>query len=707
MPKEWNEPVIGDRLPAPDLAEVRRALAVLADPGQGVELRGLPSGRSRVHPGSDLDGLCRSAAELADGTGVYWTLNPSRHKEGTRATRTRDVLRRRWLLLDIDRKKTAADKHLSATDAEKEEARKLAGTVIGWLSDEGWPAPVLVDSGNGWHPLYRIDLPAGEASQELIRSLLHHLAVRFDTDGAEIDVAVHDAPRISKLPGTWARKGPNTADRPWRMARLVRVPDPLEVVPESQLRSTLAALAAGPPEEEQAEPARPKAWDVSYGEDGPAAYGRRALEGECAILAATPHGEINTQLNKSSFRMGRLIDTGCLDEETAFRELLAAAREAGADNPAKDEACIRRALAKGRESTRTDVPEAPAPRPHAGANGKAKKEPATPENRAPPAPVIFPLRQLLAMDLPPASWAIPGLLSEGVTILAGKPKLGKSWFALNLALTLAGGGKALGAKDTTPGDVLYLSLEDRLRRVKDRAGKVLKGLGVEAPERLDVAVEWQRQDRGGLDQLAKWMESKDRPALVIVDVWAKFRPQSKSSRSAYDQDYEHLSQFKALIDHYKSSALLVLHCKKAKGDDVLDEISGTLGQAGSTDGALVLTRARSEREAELFVTGRDVEEETMALEFDPQGFTWKLLGKAEERTESKIKAAVIAMFKNNTGQVIGTTEIANTINLPAERVHYLRTILYRMVDANQLERAGPGRFRWPVRSPDEYDPELS
>src|SRR5262249_58141949 len=78
----------------------------------------------------------------------------------------------------------------------------------------------------------------------------------------------------------------------------------------------------------------------------------------------------------------------------------------------------------------------------------------------------FTAAELVAMELPEPRWAVEGILPEGVTVLAGKPKLGKSWLALNVALAVAGGGVALGAVRVEGGLVLYLALEDTRRRLQ-------------------------------------------------------------------------------------------------------------------------------------------------------------------------------------------------------------------------------------------------
>jgi hypothetical protein len=693
MAKEWLVDVVGDAAgtgTAPDLDEVRRALAVLADPEAGIQLQRGPHFDHQTFAGTDLDGMCAWVAEHGSSAhpGIYYSLNSIPPDLGHNL-KSADVLKRRWLFIDVDRNKAHAPDD-SATDAEHEDARALALSIRDYLDAQGWPAPVLVDSGNGFHLLYRIDLPCGPPrqcpAQKLLKAVLEQLAQRFDGELGTIGAECHDAKRIAKLPGTWARRGQQTTKRPWRLCRLLHVPAPLEVVSEALLHK-LAEQPAPPVDQVEIETLHEFSVPVTSGNQ--TAYARSAFERECGRLALAPRGKLNDTAYAAAAACGNFVATGLLDEEEVFRGLLRALQSAGGNNPQKDEDVLRRGIEDGKS------------RPRSGptANG-------TPTRPAPPSaePTIYALPTLLGLNLPPPAWLVPGLLSEGLTILAGKPKLGKSWLALNLALTVAAGGKALGNLDVEPADVLYLSLEDRLRRIQDRARKVLAGLAFAPPGCLDIAVEWPRQDKGGLDHLKRWLDGRKRKAFLAVDVWAKFRPLSLGGRSAYDQDYEHISELKKVIDSRDASAVLVMHCKKAKAEDALDEVSGTLGLAGSTDGTLILTRARSELEAELFVTGRDVEEQSLALEFDPKGFTWKSVGKACERTESKLKAAAIAILKANTGQPVPTGEIAARMSLEAPKVHYLRCILARMADAGDIERVGNGRWKWPVSDPYEVFP---
>jgi hypothetical protein len=664
---------------APDLVEARRALSVLADPAHGVQLQSAPYWHFATFGGEDLDGACDWVAKQGNATGVYYALNPVPPDLGHRVL-VGDVYFRRWLLVDVDRSKLAG-KELSATDSEHEAARELALDVRNYLDERGWPAPVLVDSGNGYHLLYRLDLPNDPDSRQLIHNALKHLAARFNGDKGEVGDECFDARRVAKLPGTWARRGIENPERPHRMCRLLHVPEAIETVSEDLLRALSETGKLVSVSESTPVPGV-DVFRLRATGNGEAAYARAALERECGRMALTEAGKLNVQLFKSAAALGNFVGSKLLDEQQVFDGLLAAARAAGADNPRKDQDTLRRGLEEGKKTPR----------------GAPKKEARTAPAVDPPQvkkPLWYKLPHLLAMDLPEPRWAVPGLMSEGLTILAGKPKLGKSFMALNLALTIAAGGLALGETRVVPGDVLYLSLEDRLRRLQDRARKLLKGIQCEASAKLSLAVEWQRADRDGLSHIEEWVRSVERPSLVIVDVWAKFRP-AYTQGSQYDQDYQWAATAKQLGDQHGCSFLALHHCKKAAAEDVVDEISGTLGLAGAADGLLILTRSRSENEANLFITGRDVEERELALQFDTGTFVWSCLGSAKERTDSKTKSGVIGVLKANTGLLLGISEIAAALQLDEKQKPYLRNVLARMVSDGLIDRQGQGRYRWPV-----------
>jgi hypothetical protein len=229
------------------------ALRVLLEPGATVELRVPKAGRYRVISGyfDDPQEMARNVARL-DGRypGIYFTCNPVKpallarasnrivqHAELT--TSDHDVVRRRWLPIDLDPVRPAG---VSATNLEHHAALDKAEQVAAFLIGQGWPRPVLADSGNGAYALMRVDLPNDEASRELLHSCLEALALRFDNEAVQVDTTMANAARIIRVPGTRNAKGDSTGDRPHRTARLGEVPDPLRVASVEQLRALAATL---------------------------------------------------------------------------------------------------------------------------------------------------------------------------------------------------------------------------------------------------------------------------------------------------------------------------------------------------------------------------------------------------------------------------------------------------------------------------------
>jgi hypothetical protein len=224
----------------PDTKEMIRFLGLVAAPGQVVELRLLKVQRSgRGFPCtwsgyfSDYNKLAAEAAKHSTvAQGAYITINPVNANLLARSvnrlqvagkdsplTADADVTARRWLPIDLD---PVRPRGISATEEEHELAIERARRIRDALHTEGWPSPILADSGNGGHLLYKIDLPIDDGG--VVRQCLQALARRFDDDRVKVDQAVFNPARIWKLYGTSSRKGDSVPDRPHRMARILEVP---------------------------------------------------------------------------------------------------------------------------------------------------------------------------------------------------------------------------------------------------------------------------------------------------------------------------------------------------------------------------------------------------------------------------------------------------------------------------------------------------
>lgn len=269
-----------------------------------------------------------------------------------------------------------------------------------------------------------------------------------------------------------------------------------------------------------------------------------------------------------------------------------------------------------------------------------------------------------AADLQRMTFAAPrayvdGLILEGLTILGGKPKLGKSWLALGLAVAVASGGVALDNRDrqVEPGRVLYLALEDGRQRLQRRLKAIL---GDEPwPVGLQLATAWPRLAVGGLDRLADHVRDGGFD-VVVIDTLAKVRS-AKSGRDSYQEDSDALGAVHDIARDRPGLAVVVVHHNRKDDhpDDYIDALSGTTGITGVVDHIAVLQRGRGEADAVLRFTSRDAEEHDLALGFSDG--LWTELGSAADYQRSKARRGVLEALATLNGRA-SLTEIAEIVD---------------------------------------------
>ena len=300
---------------------------------------------------------------------------------------------------------------------------------------------------------------------------------------------------------------------------------------------------------------------------------------------------------------------------------------------------------------------------------------------------IFNAAVLDKLVLPEPRWAIKPVFPEGVVLLAGKSKLGKSWFALDAAVAVSTGGLAWGALEAEQGDVLYLALEDSKKRIQDRMRQI-RGRD-DVPARLDFAIRSKRADEGGLARILKWMDTHAQARLIVIDVLGKFRPKEASQRRLYDADYDTIAPI-ADVARLRGICVLILHhANKVTWDDPVDSVSGTTGLVGAADAVCVFRRERGQADASLLVTGRDVEEQEIAFRFalkDRRGFAWQLIGDAATLRLSSERQAILDAVTRQPG--MRPADIAAAVG---KQSNGIRQMLFNMVHAGQL-RSSEGRY---------------
>jgi hypothetical protein len=440
------------RSPA-DLAEIRRAISVLSMPDGVIEVRVPKSERSGTISGffDDHDALAKAIAACnGEGPGVYVTLNPvakpllarasNRLRHHARETTTdHDIVRRVYLPFDFDPVRPAG---ISSTDVEHAAALKRMAEVAFNLNEEGWELPVRADSGNGGHLLYRIDLPNETESTELIKTLFVVLADRFDDEMVKLDRAIFNASRIIKAYGTWARKGDNTADRPHRLARLLDVPQKIVPVPRAMLEEVARSGPKCRPVFVQASQAsRPdSSFDIEafiaryLNARTPVAY----EGGRKWVLETCPFDESHRAPDSAVFqRANGSLGFRCLHNSCSGKHW----RDV-------------RALYEGPREPQWLPPAQPS-------NGNPSPSGSL------PAPVVKTAAEVYRADYSEPVPLVEAILFQGLTLFAGRPKIGKSWLALQLALALVLGTKFAGYLNVLRRcTVLYLSLEERPRQTR-------------------------------------------------------------------------------------------------------------------------------------------------------------------------------------------------------------------------------------------------
>ena len=228
----------------------------------------------------------------------------------------------------------------------------------------------------------------------------------------------------------------------------------------------------------------------------------------------------------------------------------------------------------------------------------------------------------------PVSFVVDDLLPQGLHLLAGAPKIGKSWLALWLCLCAAQ-GKPLWTFATRPCEVLYLCLEDSFQRIQSR----LFDLTEDAPPTLHFAVMSQQLHNGLVEQIEQFLKEHPQTRLIVIDTLQRIRTVGNDA-NPYASDYRDIGVLKALADKHRIAILLVHHLRKMNDDDPMNMISGTTGLSGATDSNFVLRKSkRRENTATLYCTGRDIPYRELALEFDGEDHVWKLLSDDCEQKE--------------------------------------------------------------------------
>lgn len=230
----------------------------------------------------------------------------------------------------------------------------------------------------------------------------------------------------------------------------------------------------------------------------------------------------------------------------------------------------------------------------------------------------FSCEELCDTRLERTTYIIEDFLRPGLAVLAGSPKVGKSWMVLHFCMQIAKGQPVWGMQ-TQQGSVLYIALEDSMLRLQERA----LAMSENYPPALQFSLNCAALGDMLEEELRDFVHEHEDTRLVVIDTFQKIRAQGMEM--SYANDYAEVSRLKNIADELHICILLVHHTRKQTDSDYMNEISGTNGIAGSADTLMVLKKKeRSSRTATLSCTGRDIEDRELTLHFDRERFVWKV-----------------------------------------------------------------------------------
>ena len=280
---------------------------------------------------------------------------------------------------------------------------------------------------------------------------------------------------------------------------------------------------------------------------------------------------------------------------------------------------------------------------------------------------------LMDKRLAPTRFCVETLLPQGLCILGGAPKVGKSWLVLDLCIHIAR-GEPLWGLPVTQGETLYLCLEDSERRIQERLNLITD----DVPSGLYFATGSTSIESGVCDWIRKFRQEHPAVTFVVIDTFQLIR--TPTADVSYSNDYAELQPLRALAEELKICLLLLHHLRKMGDKDPINKLSGSTGIAGAVDAIYVLEKnERTENGATLYVSGRDIRDRKIKLEMESTTCTWRLISDSLVTPETNLSDELEALtdFVKEVGRFKGRNiELAEAVS----------AILCRQVTANGLKR---------------------
>lgn len=299
---------------------------------------------------------------------------------------------------------------------------------------------------------------------------------------------------------------------------------------------------------------------------------------------------------------------------------------------------------------------------------------------------IFTLEELNNEEIPEIQWFVKDLIPSGVHLIAGKPKAGKSWLALNLAGAISSGVNFIGLP-VKKNKVLYLALEDTKARLKHRY-KNLENIFL-YKENISFATAFPNINEGGIEELEKLI-SENKYKIVIIDTLFHFKGLNKKfNLNAYEVDYDVLKRIKELADKYEIAIIIIHHLNKSRDNDMYSRISGSTAMQGGVDTMFILEN--NNETLTLSAKGRDIEEKELSLK-NVNGFI--VLNDNKYNYLDKLtltRKKIVSLLESDKEKIFTSKEIKECLNIERSK---LQQNLKHLVNNKYIEKVDTGKYKY-------------
>jgi hypothetical protein len=292
---------------------------------------------------------------------------------------------------------------------------------------------------------------------------------------------------------------------------------------------------------------------------------------------------------------------------------------------------------------------------------------------------MFSSLDLSKMEFPDPEWIADGIIPEGFSLLAGKQKVGKSFFTLALAAAVSTGTPFLGQFACKQRGVLYVSLEENKRAIWDRLEKIKALPSADLNFVFDTS-------KPNLGAIPGYIERFPKTGLIIIDTLGRFLKQF--DMNDYAQSLEAVHAIKKISEDCNVSIFPTHHTRKSSADDFIDSVSGSNAITATADTTMVLIRRRGDKTGYIMGTGRNVLEYEHALNFEGADGGWNYLGTGDEIRASEEQRALIEALQE-AGEPIGPKDLAA---MTGQLYGTVRVMCFRLSRGGVIRKHGRGLY---------------